>query len=145
MEAHVLHGMNLFHVWKFSGLWIGASRMRPTPQSLLVHQDWQTPATLLMRVSLLLAARELERLRHARTARPGIASKLFVGALMLIGTLSSSVPVIPEHTPVLLRLVQHHCRVQLLSLRMKGLTFLSTLMNCLIRIDWHHFTTDRVL
>ena len=36
----------------------------------------------------------------ARTARPGIASKLFVGALMLIGTLSSSVPVIPEHTPL---------------------------------------------
>ena len=36
MEAHVLHGMNLFHVWKFmrraslSCLWIGASRMRPT-------------------------------------------------------------------------------------------------------------------
>ena len=35
----------------------------------------------------------------ARTARPGIA-KLFVGALMLIGTLSSSVPVIPEHAPL---------------------------------------------
>ena len=36
----------------------------------------------------------------SRTSRPGIAGKLFVGALMLVGTLSSSVPVIPEHPPL---------------------------------------------
>ena len=65
---------------------------------------------------------------------------------MLIGTLSSSVPVIPEHAPLSAPTFrQHHCRVRLLSLRMKGLTFLRTLMSCLIRIDWHHFTTDQVL
>ena len=33
---------------------------------------------------------------HARISRPGLMSKLFVGALMLIGTLSSSVPVCPD-------------------------------------------------
>ena len=33
---------------------------------------------------------------HARSSRPGLVSKLFVGALMLIGTLSSSVPVCPD-------------------------------------------------
>ena len=36
----------------------------------------------------------------ARSARPGIASKLFVGALMLIGTLSTNVPVLPVYIPV---------------------------------------------
>ena len=38
-------------------------------QSLLLHQDWQIPATLLMRVSLLLAARvtrEAQALREPR-------------------------------------------------------------------------------
>ena len=38
-------------------------------QSLLVHQDWQIPATLLMRVSLPLAARvtrEALREQHAQ-------------------------------------------------------------------------------
>ena len=76
-------------------------RLRPRPcanmrnrrlllQSLLVHQD-------------LIASSSSDNLRGsdiARTARPGIASKLFVGALMLIGTSSSSVPVIPEHAPL---------------------------------------------
>ena len=33
---------------------------------------------------------------HARSSRPGLVSKLFVGALMLIGALSSSVPVCPD-------------------------------------------------
>ena len=42
---------------------------RLLPQSLRVHQDWQTPATLLMRVSLPLAARvtrEAQALREPR-------------------------------------------------------------------------------
>ena len=42
---------------------------RLLPQSLRVHRDWQTPATLLMRVSLPLAARvtrEAQALREHR-------------------------------------------------------------------------------
>ena len=85
----------------------------------------------------------------ARTARPGIASKLFVGALMLIGTLSSKVPIIPDFTDIPQLSAPHASEAPLLEnivSRCKSVIHCQSQLNIGSmlhhQIDWHPFHAD---
>ena len=61
---------------------------------------------------------------RGRPPEPGLISKLFVGALMLIGTLSSGVPVYHPTDDMSLQLNRQHCQI--------------------LRIHWLSFTCSQV-